>query len=294
MVKILHILPQNGIGGAELAACRAASDREEVAALFLARSDGTTQRTPNRDDARIRYGQGQSSLGPGALRSALRAVDALAPEVVVFSMWRTFGAFLALRLLRPQRRFVLFLHSERATHFVDLWATRTMARLSHGVFADSGASLRRLHRPQRIDTRVVSFMMRRLQPLEPRDPAPRFIFWGRLQALKDLPRALRFFAVIASRNPEAELRLIGPDGGMRSVLEAQVVRLGIEHQVSFDGPRSFDEIVQAAKGARFFLQLSSQEGMAMSVVEAMQLGLVVIVTPVGEIASYCNDMDNGV
>ncbi|MEM7353722.1 MAG: glycosyltransferase, partial [Acidobacteriota bacterium] len=46
--------------------------------------------------------------------------------------------------------------------------------------------------------------------------------------------------------------------------------------------------------ARFFLQLSSQEGMAMSVVEAMQLGLVVIVTPVGEIASYCNDMDNGV
>jgi glycosyltransferase involved in cell wall biosynthesis len=36
------------------------------------------------------------------------------------------------------------------------------------------------------------------------------------------------------------------------------------------------------------------EGMAMSVVEAMQLGLVPIVTPVGEPARYCRNMENAV
>jgi len=34
--------------------------------------------------------------------------------------------------------------------------------------------------------------------------------------------------------------------------------------------------------------------MAMSVVEAMQLGLVPVVTPVGEIASYCTDNQNSI
>lgn len=32
----------------------------------------------------------------------------------------------------------------------------------------------------------------------------------------------------------------------------------------------------------------------MSVVEAMQLGLVPVVTPVGEIANYCRHMENGI
>lgn len=42
----------------------------------------------------------------------------------------------------------------------------------------------------------------------------------------------------------------------------------------------------------FYLQTSDLEGMAMSVLEAMQLGLVPVVTPVGEIASYCRHQEN--
>ena len=49
-----------------------------------------------------------------------------------------------------------------------------------------------------------------------------------------------------------------------------------------------------AKKCSFFLQLSFYEGFAMSVIEAMQLGLVPVVTNVGEISNYCIDNFNGV
>src|SRR5690606_7681913 len=39
----------------------------------------------------------------------------------------------------------------------------------------------------------------------------------------------------------------------------------------------------------FYIQLSAQEGMAMSVAEAMQNGLVCVVTAVGEIGNYAKD-----
>ena len=44
----------------------------------------------------------------------------------------------------------------------------------------------------------------------------------------------------------------------------------------------------------FLIQLSNFEGMALSVVEAMNVGLVPIVTPVGEIASYSKDGENAI
>src|SRR5690606_29152265 len=44
----------------------------------------------------------------------------------------------------------------------------------------------------------------------------------------------------------------------------------------------------------FFLMTSSAEGMAVSVVEAMQLGLIPIVTPVGEIPRYCAGGENAI
>ena len=64
------------------------------------------------------------------------------------------------------------------------------------------------------------------------------------------------------------------------------------NKVVFAGPMTMPEISAATAEASFFLQLSKQEGMAMSVVEAMQLGLVPVVTPVGAIKEYCRDEEN--
>jgi glycosyltransferase involved in cell wall biosynthesis len=48
------------------------------------------------------------------------------------------------------------------------------------------------------------------------------------------------------------------------------------------------------KWRKSYLQTSNFEGMAMSVVEVMQMGLVPVVTFVGEIAAYCRNGCNAV
>ncbi len=81
--------------------------------------------------------------------------------------------------------------------------------------------------------------------------------------------------------------IIGPDGGELNDLVRLCRQLNLSEAVSFLGPMGIDDIPTAALDAAFYLQTSNFEGMAMSVVEAMQLGLVPVVTPVGEIANYC-------
>jgi glycosyltransferase involved in cell wall biosynthesis len=64
--------------------------------------------------------------------------------------------------------------------------------------------------------------------------------------------------------------------------------------VVFSGVATHGEITEFAQHASFYLQTSEYEGMAMSVVEAMQMGLVPVVTSVGEIGSYCRNGYNAV
>ena len=288
---ILHIIPEDGVGGVEFAARSGAQMRAECHVLFLA---GEAPAWPEPETARISYACASHPFHLAAIWQALKTTRRLRSNVVVFSLWKSFGAFLTLRLLQPRLKFVLLLHSERDVHWPDRIFTRIMARLSHAIFLDSAASLARLSSPGNHQTRVVSYLRNRVQAAPRRSPKARFIYWGRLQQLKNLPAAINLFAEIAAGETAAEFVIIGPNVGMKSALQRQVTQLGLERQVFFEGMRSWPEICRLAERAHFFLQLSFQEGMAMSVVEAMQLGLVVVVTPVGEIANYCRDMANGV
>ena len=93
-------------------------------------------------------------------------------------------------------------------------------------------------------------------------------------------------------NGLARFIIVGPDGGDLERINAQVKRLGLMNAVCLTGGMNFDSIRRHAGSASFYLQTSLSEGMAMSVVEAMQLGLVPVVTPVGEIGNYCRDGEN--
>ena len=63
--------------------------------------------------------------------------------------------------------------------------------------------------------------------------------------------------------------------------------MGLMDNVFFLGPATSSELEVNAYKATFYLQTSLCEGMGMSVVEAMQMGLIPVVTPVGEIPAYC-------
>ncbi|WP_170845107.1 glycosyltransferase family 4 protein [Chitinasiproducens palmae] len=166
-----------------------------------------------------------------------------------------------------------------------------MNAIADEVWADSRATLDAiLGKNSDKACRVISFLTARLQPASGQLRAPvHFVFWGRLAPQKAIDRAIAFFAKIRARYDDASFTIIGPDGGEKAKLVALVEQLAVADAVRFAGPAGHDELPEKAEGCAFFLQLSRHEGMAMSVIEAMQLGLVPIVTPVGEIPSYCKD-----
>lgn len=292
MSRIVHLIPYDAIGGVEIAARSLPNGchREfEFERNYLVKAPTSTV------EAGEYHGPLISVNNPRAYWHALWRFYRDPPSLLVASLWRSALVLICLKFLQPRTITVLFLHSANDVHVIDKVANRIAMFLSDAIWADSGVTLRqRVPRPLQNKGRVVSFLLDRRPSVDTRDLAPEFIFWGRLNAQKGLDRALRLFAAVAQHRPDARFKIIGPDGGMKALLQAQVAELGLRDHVVFMGPMQHEDIAEEAARASFYLQTSLVEGMAMSVVEAMQSGLVPVVTPVGEIARYCQDKDNAI
>ncbi|QGM45236.1 glycosyltransferase family 4 protein [Methylocystis heyeri] len=281
--RIVHLIPRDGVGGVETAAKSIGSLQDgalrfEVDYLFKSESASKFQ---NALDPVVMISQ--------AVRRSREEVD-----ILIVSLWRAYFVGAVFKLLRPRSKLVVFLHSSKHVHWLDVLCTRWAASLADEAWADCQATLTgRLTRPP-LKVRIISFLTRRFDAPPPRAVEPTFIFWGRLAPGKGLERAVRIFASIREKRRSARFVIIGPDRGSEASLKTLVASLGLKDAVVFRGAATHDEIAGLARNASFYLQTSEQEGMAMSVVEAMQLGLAPIVTPVGEIGSYCREGYNSV
>lgn len=283
MFKIVHLIPYFGIGGVETAA-RSMTDVSDEAVRFCVQPIFSP---PSGKSTRL--------FSPlGFLAAAFRLRRA-APDLLIVSLWRSCAVGVFVKLLRPATRLAVLLHFPADVHFIDRFFTRLAVRFSCGVWADSQETLaRRLPGVRVRGSKVISFITTRVEVLPVAAVRPVFIFWGRMHPQKGLKRALNIFRAIHAQVPQAKFVLIGPDGGELTDLRATASSFARGDSVQFLGPRDFAAIRQVASGASFYLQTSELEGMAMSVVEAMQLGLVPVVSPVGEIARYARHGENAI
>lgn len=286
MATVIHLLPYDGIGGAEAAA---RSMRGQAWPGLDFRLEFLFPAVRSR-------AQRWHTFNPVALFTCARRMLRRRPDILIVSLWRACLVGVLVKLLRRRTRLAVFIHNSRDAHWLDFVVTRLAVKMADAVWADSAASL-----SQRVGdlpagkATVIPFLVQRLKPLrEDPQPKPVFAFWGRMAAQKNLESALMLFAEVHRRRPDARFMLIGPDSGRRGALEALCQRLGCADAVQFAGPLSFAQIGECVGEASFYLQTSVYEGMAMSVVEAMQWGLVPVVTAVGEIARYCRDGGNAV
>ncbi len=275
MPKVVHLIPFHDIGGVEVAAnsmreADCSPIRFEVMSIF--------------PETRGRL----TVFNPWHFLRAARRLAMDSPDVLILSLWRSALTGLLVRLLNRRVRIVLFLHNSRDAHVLDRWVTGWAARRCEEIWADSRATATlRLPSPPQKPIRVISFLVARVAPATTAEPRPVFAFWGRLSPQKDVASALRIFARILAARPDARFLIIGPDGGELGRLRDLAKRLEITSAVTFTGPMTREQIFATAAQASFYLGTSRYEGMAISVVEAMQLGLVPLVRAVGEIARYC-------
>ena len=207
-------------------------------------------------------------------------------EMALFSLWKTLPTMILARLFHPMQTFVVSLSSDRPAHPVDAAATWAMCRLASEVWGDCEETVRRRRRTVGSkQVRIVSHLLREPQGPFERASSPSFVYWGRLAPGKRIECSIDLIRELRTCRIPATLHLIGDDGGSEHQLRRMAATLP-DGSVRFHGRRTWDEIVAIARSASFFVLASRQEGASLAALEALQLGLVPIVSPVGALETY--------
>jgi len=104
------------------------------------------------------------------------------------------------------------------------------------------------------------------------------LYVGRLAPLKDLATLLHAVALTHSHHPNVQLWIVG-DGPLESSLRKLSAELGLNEFVTFFGEQT--DVSPFMLGADLFVSSSVTEGLPVSLLEAMSVGLPALVTDVG-------------
>jgi len=108
--------------------------------------------------------------------------------------------------------------------------------------------------------------------------APMLGYVGRIQKVKRIDILLSAFSSVLLSYPDARLVLVG-EGDLRSKLESYAAQLGISNAVIWTGFRKDVPHILAAMD--IYIQPSSNEGLSLSILEAMAAQKAIVATSVG-------------
>lgn len=120
---------------------------------------------------------------------------------------------------------------------------------------------------------------------------PRFICTRAHEPLYNIPCILRAFKKALTELPESELTLVG-DGSKHEELVAMAKEMGLKN-VTFTGRVDNSEIYQYLNEAEILLSSPSIDNMPVSLLEAMNVGLLVISSNVGGVPYMVEDGQTG-
>lgn len=118
----------------------------------------------------------------------------------------------------------------------------------------------------------------------------RLVHVGRMDTPKNQERLLYAFRQVGDVCPSTRLTLVG-DGALRPRLEALTGELGLNETVVFAGMQA-DVRPFLAEGDIFLLS-SDYEGIPMTIIEAMAMGLPIVSTAVGGVPDLVEDQKTG-
>lgn len=119
------------------------------------------------------------------------------------------------------------------------------------------------------------------------------LFLARIQERK---RPLDFIAMataLAPEFPNVTFRMIGPDEGLGTVVQAAIANSGVDDRLSWDGPLPPSQATEAFQRASIYVLPSVDEPYPMTVLEAMAAGLPVIITETCGLAPLVREHNAG-
>lgn len=296
--KLVYILHELAVGGVEVAFLSAlpnlhASFELRVYVLGSA-SPALLSGLPEDIKKTLSCYSCPSWMMPLYLPALLLTIYRFKPDIIVSSLWRSALAATWYKRLRPGVRYFLFMHSSVYFHRPDRVFTQRAIKKADIILADSHASKAFASKTAPPGTPLIVVPLL-VQPSPDHINIPafsgpaHFFFMGRLNEVKNVPLAIAAIAWLRRQGVEADLDIYGRDNGDLPAIRQAIQQERMEAHIRLQGevdPRQKEAIYTRYN---FYIQLSRDEGMAMSVAEAMQHGAVCFVTSVGEIPRYARD-----
>jgi glycosyltransferase involved in cell wall biosynthesis len=241
-------------------------------------------------------------LYPFKLARIIRFISRDKPDIMIASLWRASLVGSIVKWLHPAIKFFSFNHSTRFPHYFSALFTRIAAKTADVILTDGEATsefVRKQLKPK-VPVRSVSFLTQptptvRSVQIPDANHEIRFMFLGRINRVKNLPLIVKLIEDLRKRSVNATLDIYGRnDNGDAQEVESLVSKGNLGQYIRFKGEIAGNKRSSLFQHYHFYVQLSSFEGMAMSVAEAMQHGLVCVVSPVGEIVHYSEDMQSAI
>ena len=302
--KLLYILHDVQIGGVEVALLSALPELNKqfdlkVMVLGTIDPNMTSHLSPEEKACLVPFDY-KLVMYPVIISKMIRFILRFEPDVMICSLWRASLLGIIVKKLRPQLRFIAFIHNTAFFHRFDLLFSQAAIQYADSVFTDSRATatfVAERFTPS-VPVEVVSFFTSHSPDFKSAPPLDnqevRFMFLGRINTVKNLPLAIDTIRYLADRGYNASLDIYGRDDGMLETVTEYIRANQLENRVRFQGEVNGSRKLEVFRNYNFLIQLSANEGMAMSVAEAMQNGLVCFVTAVGEIPNYATDMKTAI
>jgi glycosyltransferase involved in cell wall biosynthesis len=220
-------------------------------------------------------------------------------DYVVSSLWKAHLVVLFSRQFH-KIKCIPFIHSSTFFSKMDKYFSRTILKTSNYCLVDSIRTQDFVisQFPGIVVTRVSSFLRFKNVHFESRvfrslSDRYRFVFLGRISEVKRIDKSIRFLNKLRNLLPvniPVVFDLYGPiEISNKRIRDWKLLS---NFEINFKDSINRDKISMTLTQYNFYIQMSDFEGMAMSVIESMSLGLIPVVTNVGEIGNYCTNLKN--
>lgn len=293
-MKILHILPKLKAGGVESTVVNSFFSIEKKHCYNIVSIEPPENQFFNDSNLPSCKSKSLNSAfwNPLALWRLIKIINANAPDVIVVSLWKSaLLCFLLMPIIKIRKiKVIHFIHSAYPANFVDKFITPHFANLADAVYCDSVSSKEYINSYVDSEPKVISFLVDKRSRLS--SNRTDFVYIARLNATKNILGAIEIFNGIYQSFPGSKFDIYGPNEGQLEDLLVKIQELNLEDKVTYHGQLNNSEVEGTLVKYAFYLQPSFKEGMAISVIDAMQMGVIPCVYPVGEIRYYSEHMVN--
>jgi glycosyltransferase involved in cell wall biosynthesis len=222
----------------------------------------------------------------------------LNPRVIISSLWKSTPISVFYKLLRPGVSLLSFHHTARFVHLLNFIFLKILVFFSDALLNDSNATATYVRKNYSLkkEVKIIPYYFPNKNDLQQKTDFTfgklRIIYVGRFKPEKGISRTIQFCKKLQELVVDFILDMYGE--GYDSKYQREIDDAGVSSKVQLKNLLPPGKVSAKMREYDFLIQLSDNEGMAAAVVEAMENGLVPIVTPVGEIANYSKDGFNAI